>query len=45
MLRVPSFALTTALERIIKTFQNPIWAEQARERLKQIKILSSNTKI
>jgi len=38
-LRNPSFALTTALERILKAFQNPIWAEQARERLKQIKIL------
>ena len=26
--------------RIIKAFQNPIWAEQARERLKQIKMLT-----
>ena len=40
MLRVPSFALTTALERILKAFQNPIWAEQVRERLKQIKMLT-----
>lgn len=39
-LRVPSFTLTTALSRVIKAFQNPIWAEQARERLKQIKSLT-----
>jgi len=40
LLRVPSIALTTALSRIIKAFQNPMWAEQARERLKQIKMLT-----
>ncbi|MCJ7805837.1 recombinase family protein [Patescibacteria group bacterium] len=40
LLRVPSFALTTALSRVLKAFQNPIWAEQARERLKQIKMLT-----
>jgi len=39
-LSVPSFALTTALSQVLKTFQNPIWAEQARERLKQIKMLT-----
>ncbi len=39
-LRVPSFALTTALSRVLKAFQNPIWSEQARERLKQIKMLT-----
>ena len=39
-LRVPSIALTTALDRILKAFQNPIWSEQARERLKQIKMLT-----
>lgn len=38
-LRVPSFALTTALSRVLKAFQNPTWAEQARERLKEIKKL------
>ena len=39
-LRVPSIALTTALSRVLKAFQNPIWAEQARQRLKQIKLLT-----
>jgi hypothetical protein len=39
VLRVPSFALTTALSRVLKAFQNPIWAEQARERLKAINLL------
>jgi hypothetical protein len=29
------------IEPIIKAFQNPVWAEQVRERLKQIKILMS----
>ena len=41
VLRNPSFALTDRLNSIIKAFQNPVWAEQARERLKQIKILKS----
>jgi len=40
VLRVPSFALTTALSRVLKAFQNQIWAEQARERLKQINTLT-----
>jgi len=40
LLRNPSFALTTSLNSIIKAFQNPVWAEQARQRLNQIKILS-----
>ena len=39
-LRVPSFALTTALSQVLKAFQNPIWAELARERLKQIRMLT-----
>lgn len=38
-LPVPSFALTKAIDRVIKAFQNPIWAEQARQRLNQIKLL------
>ena len=38
MLRVPSINLTDALYRIIKVFQNPIWAEQARKRLKTLLI-------
>jgi len=39
-LRNPSINLTDSLSSIIKAFQNPIWAEQARERLKQIKTLT-----
>jgi len=39
-LRVPSINLTESLSQVIKAFQNPIWAEQARERLKQIKLLT-----
>ena len=39
-LRNPSINLTRAFDCIIKAFQNPIWAEQARERLKQIKMLT-----
>ena len=39
LLRVPSINLTHAFDCIIKAFQNPIWAEQARERLKLIKII------
>jgi len=39
-LRVPSFALTRSLASIIKALQNPIWAEQAKERLNQIKVLT-----
>ena len=39
LLPVPSFALTTALSNVIKAFQNPVWAEQARQRLKQINML------
>jgi hypothetical protein len=38
-LLVPSFALTEALSCCIKAFQNPVWAEQAREKLKQINTL------
>jgi len=40
LLPIPRINLTTALDCIIKAFQNPIWAEQARERLKQIETLS-----
>ena len=39
-LRNPSINLTNSLAQIIKAFQTPIWAEQARERLKQIKMLT-----
>jgi len=38
-LRSPNFTLTDSLNSIIKAFQNPIVAEQTRERLKQIKVL------
>ena len=40
MLRIPSINLTNSLAQIIKAFQNPILAEQARERLKQIRLLT-----
>jgi hypothetical protein len=40
LLPVPSFALTDALSNVIKAFQNPVWAEQARQRLNQIKMLT-----
>ena len=40
MLRNPSINLTDSLAQIIKAFQNPIWAEQTRERLKQIQMLT-----
>jgi len=43
MLRIPSINLTNSLSFIIKAFQNPIWAEQARERLKQINNLKRLT--
>ena len=36
-LRIPRINRTDALSSIIKAFQNPIWAEQARERLRLIK--------
>lgn len=39
MLPDPKVNLTNALDCIIKAFQNPNWAEQARERLRQIKNL------
>jgi len=39
-LRIPRINLTDAFDCIIKAFQNPIWAEQARERLKQIQTLT-----
>ena len=39
-LRNPRINLTNALSSIIKAFQNPVWTEQARERLKQIKLLT-----
>ncbi len=38
MLSVPSLALTEAIDCIIKAFQNPVWAEMARNRLAQIKL-------
>ncbi len=38
---VPSFALTDALSQAIKAFQNPVWVEQARQRLNQIKVLTT----
>lgn len=36
----PSINLTNSLTQVIKAFQNPVWTEQARERLKQIKLLT-----
>ncbi len=42
-LRNPSINLTHAFDCIIKAFQNPIWVEQARERLKQIRMLTKAT--
>lgn len=38
-LRNPSVNLTNSLTQVIKAFQNPILAEQARERLKAIDLL------
>ncbi len=32
--------MTKQLSYIIKAFQNPVWAEQARNRLDQIKLLT-----
>lgn len=40
LLPVPSLALTEAIDLCIKAFQNPVWAEQARNRLAQIKLLT-----
>jgi len=39
-LRNPSFALTDSLNLVIKAFQNPIWTEQAKQRLKYISLLT-----
>ena len=39
----PRFALTDSLAQIIKIFQNPVWVEQTRERLKQIKTLTTQS--
>lgn len=44
-LRIPRINLTDALSRVINAFQNPVWAEQARERLKQIKMLTKASTI
>ncbi|EKE06261.1 MAG: recombinase [uncultured bacterium] len=38
--QLPSISLTNSLVQVIKTFQNPVWAEQIRERLKQINTLT-----
>ena len=38
--QLPSINLPSSLTTIIKAFQNPIWTEQARERLKQINTLT-----
>lgn len=43
-LRNPRINRTDALDCIIKAFQNPIWAEQARERLKLIILMESHYK-
>jgi len=40
MVRNPSFARTDAFSSIIKAFQNPVWAEMARKRPNQIKMLT-----
>jgi len=37
---VPVFVLTKALSNVIKAFQKPIWAEQTKQRLNLIKLLS-----
>lgn len=42
-LPVSSITLADALSQVIKAFQNPIWAEQARERLKEIKKLQEDS--
>lgn len=42
-LRNPRIKRTDGLDCVIKAFQNPIWAEQARERLKQIKFLTTSS--
>jgi hypothetical protein len=39
-LRVPRIARPERLSLVIKAFQNPVWAEQARNRLAQIKLLT-----
>lgn len=36
----PRLARPERLSLVIKAFQNPVWAEQARNRLNQIKILT-----
>lgn len=41
-LPIPRINLTIALACIIKAFQNPVWAEQARSRLKQIKMITKD---
>lgn len=38
--QLPSINLPGSLTTIIKAFQNPVWTEQARERLKQIHTLT-----
>jgi hypothetical protein len=44
MLNIPSprIARSERLSNVIKAFQNPVWVEQARERLKQIKVLTGD---
>ena len=44
-LRNLSFALTTSLNSIIKASKNPVWAEMARNRLNEIKILTKSATI
>jgi len=39
LIRNHSINLTNTFDCIIKAFQNPIWAEQARKRFKQNKLL------
>jgi len=36
----PSLARPERFSLVIKAFQNPVWSEQARERLKQINLLT-----
>jgi len=40
MLRNPRINLTHTFNSIIKAFLNPVWAEQARNRLNEIKLLT-----
>jgi len=44
-LPVSSFALTDSSTQVIKAFQNPVWAEMARNRLNEIKMLTKDATV